>query len=304
MHCVFKALRHAPPVARLRDRVLRACLLSCVLLVGACSVVGALYERLDLLLGLEADSWLDLDADQKSSFRLAARERIEQNRREELPRYIGLVERAAMRVEGSPDADTLLADAESLRLALRDTLRRSLPMVADALARLRPEQIAYFAEQLEESNAEYAEEYLDVPPDRFRGARLQRSREVVERWTGRLDAAQRERLAALVDAIPDGSAAWNRYSLAWQQALLAELRAGTDSPRLLRLIEHWWITGAGMDPAYVAQLDTNRRLIASALAELLPTLSQRQRGRAMREFRDLAGDLRELQRPDARGVAP
>ena len=304
MHRVFKALRHAPPGARLRDRLLRAGLLGCVLLVGACSVVGALYERLDLLLGLEADSWLDLDADQKSSFRLAARERIEQNRREELPGYIQLLERAAMRMEGSPDADTLLADAESLRLALRDTLRRSLPMVADALARLRPEQVAYFAEQLEKSNAEYAEEYLDVPPDRFRGARLKRSREAVERWTGRLDAAQRARLAALVDAIPDGSAAWNRYSLAWQQALLAELRAGTDSPRLLRLMEHWWVTDAGMDPAYVAQLETNRGLIASALAELLPTLSQRQRARATREFLDLAGDLRELQRPNARGVAP
>jgi len=304
MHRVFKALRHAPPVARLRDRLLRAGLLGCLLLVGACSVVGALYERLDLLLGLEADSWLDLDADQKSSFRLAARGRIEQNRREELPRYIGLLERAAMRVEGSPDADTLLADAESLRLALRDTIRRSLPMVADALARLRPEQIEYFAEQLEKSNAEYTEEYLDVPPDRFRGARLKRSREAVERWTGRLDAGQRERLAALVDAIPDGSAAWNRYSLAWQQALLAELRAGTDSQRLLRLMEHWWITDAGMDPAYVAQLETNRGLIASALAELLPTLSQRQRARATREFRDLAGDLRELQRPDSQGAAP
>lgn len=304
MHCVFKASRHAPRAARLRGGVLRACLFGCLLFVGACSVVGALYERLDLLLGLEADSWLDLDAGQKSRFRLAARGRIEQNRREELPRYIGLLELAAMRVEESPDAGTLLADAESLRLALRDTIRRSLPMVADALARLRPEQIEYFAEQLEKSNAEYAEDYLEAPPDRFRSARLKRSREAVERWTGRLDTAQRERLAALVDAIPDGSAAWSRYSLAWQQALLAELRAGTDSQRLLRLMEHWWTTDASMDPGYVAQLETNRRLIASALAELLPTLSQRQRARATREFRDLAGDLRELQRPKAGVVAP
>lgn len=304
MHRVFKALRHVLLTARFRDRVLRACLLGGVLFVGACSVVGVLYERLDLLLGLEADSWLDLDADQTRSFRVAARGRIEQNRREELPRYIALLELAAVRANGSPDADALLADAESLRLLLRDTIRRSLPMVADALIRLRPEQIEYFAEQLEKSNTEYAKEYLDAPPDRFRSARLKRSREAVERWTGRLDTAQRERLAALVDAIPDGSAAWKSYSLAWQQALLAELRAGTDSARLVRLMEHWWTTDASMDPAYVAQLETNRRLIADALAELLPTLSQRQRSRATRELRDLAGDLRELQRPDAVGAAP
>lgn len=270
------------------------CIALLVLLASGCSVVGMLYERIDLLMGLEADSWLDLDADQRRHFRRAVRERMEQNRIEELPEYIAFLELAAMRVERSPDSATLLADAESLRLLLRDTLGRSLPLIAGTLAGLRPAQIDHLEERFEERNADYAREYLEIPPDRFRANRLRRSREAVERWTGRLDAGQRAELAALVDEIPDGSDAWNAYSLAWQQALMDQLRAGADREQLLALLTHWWTTDAAMDPAYVATLENNRRLIAEALARLLPTLSARQRSHAAREFRALARDLREV----------
>jgi len=263
----------------------------------ACSVVGALYERLDLLLGLEAREWLDLDETQMHDFRRAARLRIEENRREELPEYIAFLELAATRVESPPDAATLQADAEKLRLLLRGTVRRSLPMIADTLASLHPGQVQHLAEQFAESNAEYAEDYLEIAPERFRKNRLRRSREAIERWTGRLDPLQREQVAELVDAVPDGSAAWSAYSQSWQQSLLAELRAGADSERLQALTEQWWTTDAAMDPAYVAQLEENRHIIAGSVARLLPTLTQRQRTRAAAEFRGLAADLRELLRP-------
>lgn len=288
----------SPPRRSRRVRALRR--LACVALVSlvtACSVVGALYDRLDLLLGLEARDWLDLDAGQLRDFRHAVRIRIEENRREELPEYIAFLELAATRVESPPDAVTLQADAERLRLLLRGTVRRSLPMIADTLASLHRGQVQHLAEQFAESNAEYAEEYLELSPERFRKNRVQRSRDAIERWTGRLDASQRERVAELVDAVPDGSAAWSAYSQSWQQSLLAELRAGADSKRLQALMEQWWTTDAAMDPAYVAQLEENRHIIAVSVAGLLPTLTQRQRARAAGEFRGLAADLRELLRP-------
>jgi hypothetical protein len=284
-------------------RLLRfPCVVMALCLVSACSVVGALYARLDLLLGLEAESWLDLDAEQLHRFRHAVRGRIAENRREELPAYIDFLELAAARVEAPPDALTLQADAEHLRLLLRSTIRRSLPLIADTLATLRPEQIQHLARRFEESNAEYAEDYLEIPRERFRKNRLERSREAIERWTGRLDSAQRGRVAALVDAVPDGSAAWNAYSIAWQDALLGQLRQGAGSEHLRALMEQWWTTDAAMDPAYVTRLEDNRRLIAATVAELLPGLSERQRKRAAHEFRGLAADLRELLEPtDADG---
>ena len=290
-----------PPAPRRRYGV-RTIVLGVLLLMGGCSVVGTLYERLDLLLGLEADSWLELDAEQLQRFRDAVRQRVEQNRREELPHYITALELAATRVESPPDAQILLADAERLRLLLRDTIRRSLPLLADTLAGLRSVQVEHLAGKFDESNEEYAEDYLDVAPETFRKKRVRGSRQAVERWTGRLDAAQRAEVASLVDAIPDGSAAWDRYSREWQQALLADLRAGADKDRLLALMEHWWTTDAAMDPAYVTQLEDNRRIIAERLARLLPTLSDRQRRHAAREFRELASDLRELLHPPESGT--
>ena len=290
------------PSGRLRPlrTVLLCALLSCL---GACSVVGTLYERLDLLLGFEAGSWLDLDDAQMRQFRSAVRLRVEEHRREELPRYVAFLERAATRVEAPPDDATLLNDAEELRLLLRETIRRSLPLLADTLATLRPAQVEHLAVKFAKSNEEYAEEYLEQTPERFRKKRLVRSREAIERWTGRLDDAQRAQVAALVDAVPDGSAAWSAYSHAWQQELLAQLRAGAGSAQLLALMERWWTTDAAMDPAYVAQLEGNRRLIATSLAALLPTLGERQRTRASREFRALAADLRDLLRSDPAATA-
>lgn len=305
---VMRSLAPDPPFAlrrRVRAPGMRALRrLACVglvLLVAACSVVGTLYERLDLLLGLEARSWLDLDAGQLHRFRHAVRERVEENRREELPHYVAFLERAALRVESPPDATTLLADAEELRLLLRGTVHRSIPLVADTLSTLHPAQVRHLEERFAERNAEYAEDYLDVPPERFRKNRLKRSRQSIERWTGRLDAGQRDRVAALVDAVPDGSAAWDTYSRAWQEALLSSLRGGADRDALRVLLERWWTTDDAMDPGYVAQLEDNRRIIAAAVAELLPTLSKRQRRHAAREFRELAADLRELQHPDGQG---
>ncbi|MFM7273554.1 MAG: hypothetical protein ACKO4A_06815, partial [Gammaproteobacteria bacterium] len=56
------------------------------LFAGGCSVVGSLYERADTLATLEADRWFALDAGQEQRFRAAMSQRLEQNRREELPR--------------------------------------------------------------------------------------------------------------------------------------------------------------------------------------------------------------------------
>lgn len=268
------------------------------LIAGGCSVVGTLYDRVDTLATLEADRWFGLDAAQERRFRAAMRERLEQNRREELPRYVSHIRDLADGIERGADSERVLADIEATRVLMDETIRRSLPVLADTMASLAPAQIDRFAARLEKRNVDYLRDYIEVDPSERASARRKMTREAVERWSGRLDPEQRATLDRMVDSIPDGSKPWNAFSLEWQQQLLAALRAGIDARALEALLAGWWVEGKGFDPAYAAQLAANRQRIAEGLAELLAVLRPEQRARAAGRLRALADDLHEVRAID------
>jgi hypothetical protein len=273
----------------------RIVLVFAILLASGCSVVGTLYGQLDRLIVMQADSWLALDREQKTALRSAVEASVERHRSEELPAWVALLRRIADLVEArQPEAGALLAEMEHARALTERSTRLLLRPAAEALARLGPAQIEHLARAMEDDNDEFAEEFLDPAPERRAAARVQRTREAIERWSGRLDAAQRAQVAALMASVPDGAEAWRDYREAWQATLLARLEAGDDADTLERLLHDWWIGDAGMDPAYAAQLERNRAVIAEGLAELIVALSPGQRERAARRLRDVATDLEEL----------
>lgn len=273
-------------------------LLFAVLFAGGCSVVGSLYERVDTLATLEADRWFALDAGQEQRFRAAMGERLEQNRREELPRYVNLIRNLAEGIERGADSEQILVDIETTRALMDETIRRSLPALADTMASLGPEQVERFEARLEERNVDYTRDYIEADPAERASARREMARKAVERWSGRLDSDQRATLDRMVDSIPDGSRPWNAFSLDWQRQLLAALRAGTDARTLEGLLVGWWVEGKGFDPAYAAQLAANRQRIAEGLADLLVALRPEQRARAAGRLRTLADDLHEVRAGD------
>lgn len=278
---------------RCARRLVALCLLFAV---GACSTVGTLYGQLDTLAMWEARSWLDLDREQSQHFRRGLEERLERNRRHELPRYSALAAELAALAGTRPTAAEVHALIESSRELFRDTALATVPLLAATLQRLRPAQIDHLAAGFEESNAEYRAEFLDPDPATLREERLRAVRKGVERWSGRLDATQRARLARLVDEWPSGAARWYAHRLRWQQQLLAELRSGADVDAVAALLRDWWGDVAAYDADYAAELARGRWQIAEALAEVIGSLDARQRARAEARLQELAGDLEELHR--------
>ena len=297
------ASRHSAVRPRPAGRAIRALLVATWLTLGlsGCSVIGVFYERLDTLVLREAERWFDLDSAQAVRLRERVDARLAQHRAEELPRYAAFLERSADVVGSSATPEQLQQKFDLLEGILRDALRHSIPALSDTLAELQPAQVERFARRLEESSAEYREEYLDAPATLRRAERIEAATEGVERWSGRLEPAQRALLADMIDAIPDDAGAWYERRLLWQQGLLELLRQGASAQTHAAYLESWWIDDSRRDAGHAAQLERNRAVTAAALATLIDGLSPAQRTRAAGRLRDMAAEFRVLH---ARAVGP
>jgi len=279
-------------VSRRRGRLLVGAAL--MLTLGGCTLLSFVYGRLDSIATAYADSWFDLERDQSKRFKHRARERLAINRREELPQYAAFLDGAARLVEGRPSAAELDALIERGRELFELGLRRSLPLMTETLAELAPRQVEYFTRELDERNAEYRDEELDVDPEERQEQRREELQHEVERWTGRLVASQRAILDRLVAQVPDGARAWYEHRLARQRGLLELLRARASAAEHARYIERWWLGDRHLEPDHAAQLARNRQSTVSTLAELIATLTPKQRARVAARLRAIGSELEEL----------
>ena len=265
-----------------------------VLTLSACSVLSVAYDNADRLALVWADDWFDLDRPQGQRFRERVRERMAVHRRDELPRYAAFLREVRGAVGGAPSA----AELDALFIASRGLvelgIRRSLTLMADTLVELSPEQVEHLAEEIAESNADYAEELAEATPtERLREREKELIKEL-ERWTGRLDEAQRARLRELAARIPDGAAAWFDHRRQRQRGLLELLRARAPREAYAAYVEEWWLGDRQLDPQMQEQFAHNRRISAEAFAGLIATLTPKQRARVVARIDDLIEDLDEL----------
>ena len=263
--------------------------------LSACSLLSVAYDNADRLALAYVDDWFDLDSAQGKRFRERVRERMAQHRRDELPRYVAFLKSARVMVEGTPTPPDLRGLFAESRDLIELGIRRSLPLMADTLAELEPQQVEHLAEELAESNADdEADLTEDSPAERLRERQKDLIKEF-ERWTGRLDDVQRAGLRELAVRIPDGARSWLDYSKERQRGLLLQLRDRADRDALVAYAEDWWLGDRHFDPQLAAQLESNRRVTAEALAGLVASLTPKQRSRAADRLDDIVADLEELQ---------
>jgi hypothetical protein len=276
-----------------RSRV-RLLLVALTLALGGCTLLSFVYGRLDTVAEVWADRWFDFDREQSQRFKVRVRERLAENRRVELPLFSDYLDGAVRLVEGRPTPGEIDAFLERGRGLFEQALRRSLPLMSETLAGLSPAQVEHFARELDESNEEFREDELDGDAAERQAERRKELLREVERWTGKLEPAQRAILERLVAQVPDGARAWYDYRRVRQRGLLALLRARAPASGHAEYIESWWLGDRHLEPDYAAQLARNREVTVVALAELVATLTPRQRERAAARLRSIARELDEL----------
>ncbi|THF61998.1 DUF6279 family lipoprotein [Pseudothauera rhizosphaerae] len=275
---------------RLSARLLVPCL-AAVLLAG-CGM-RFVYTQLDWLLPWYARDYVTLEPVQRSELDRRLGALLDWHCRDQLPAYVVLLRDAQAALRDGPVTAARLEEFLLRGEALWDRLMQAVaPDAAGLLAELSDAQVAELGAAFERRNAEAREEFLEGRPADLRERRIARMEKRLQRWFGRLNAAQRARIGEWNNALMLDGEAWLARRVAWQQALLAALEQRADRAALAREVEALLRTPQeGWTAEYRAQAAYNREQTLALLADIANSATPRQRKHLLAEVGGLAGQF-------------
>lgn len=265
------------------------------LVLSGC-VTRMAYGQLDWLTRWYVNSYFDLNDSQDR----LAREIIERNlawhRATQLPQYAAHVRELRAGLGGLVTAEFIAQQYATTLVIWDESLRHMSPDMALLLQSLSDTQVSEFFDELAERNAELVEEYSGRAPE---ARRRKQDRSIIRafRWfTGPLSSDQESVVRAYTAGMHDLTEQWLERRAAWQSALreLLLTRSAPDfEDRLMQLL----LDPDQFDSAEYRELVAANRQIAFAMAaEILSSLSPKQRkhlddrlARLAVDFADLAG---------------
>ena len=195
-----------------------------LVLLAGCSALRLGYEQGPLLARWWLDRYVDFDHTQLPVVKDGLGQWFTWHRSTQMPDYAQLL--ARMREEAAQPAT-----AEQMCRLLDDVRRRAvlatealLPQAARVAPLLTPAQIDELQARLDKRNADFRKKVVQPRLEERRRESVKRTVERIEDFYGRLDAAQRQLVAASLDASPYDADAWYAERLAQQREIVATLR--------------------------------------------------------------------------------
>jgi len=282
------------------------------LLLGGCSAVRIGYNNAPTLVGWWLDGYMDFDATQAPQVKDALEQWFAWHRSTQLPDYADLLAAAQLQVMQPATPQQVCRWSDDLRARLAAALAHGVPMAAELLPILKPQQLTHLEQRYRKSNRDFEQDFLQQPDERLK-ASIERTVDRAEMLYGRLDERQRQLIAAGVAASPFDPAAWYAERQALQSETLqtlARLTAGgpgrADRESNLAGLQALSMRVQRAPPG--AYRNYQQRLIdynCAFIAQLhnSTTVAQRQAARA--RLKGWEQDLRALaaQKPQVRGDA-
>jgi len=217
---------------------------------------------------------------------------LQWHREEELVRYVEILDR----IEGDVSRPVTAADVQNwideLVAAAQRTEQSMLTLALEFGATMNDAQMAEFVASLWERQQEFEEEFLDRSDAEYREDSHDALTGLLERFAGRLDAAQRQRLQAAVNDMVRFDHAWLEDRARWLRLLEPLLQR---EPGWQEAVQAAHRARANNRPArYREILEHNLGVINPAVADVLNQLSDRQRARFADELGRLRARLLEL----------
>lgn len=214
----------------LRCRIIGVLLLAAAL--AGCNALKLSYSQGPTLLYWWLDAYVDVSDDQAPNVRQVIGQWFRWHRGNELPEYIALLQRAqAQALEPTTPAAICAWVVEGRRRA-DIALTQAVPVVADFLRTLEPEQLQHLEKKFKKANKDFRHDNLQPDRAERQKAAFKRVRERAVLMYGRLDDAQRDWLLKSVAASPLDPERWYAERLARQHDILQTLRALTASPQM------------------------------------------------------------------------
>jgi hypothetical protein len=216
--------------------------------LGACSALRVGYSQAPQLVLWWLDSYVDLDDNQTAKARDAIRAWFRWHRTTQLADLAALLARLQAELAQPVTPAQMCRLSDEVQARLDTAFEQAAPPAVELARTLAPQQIAHIERRYAKNNAEYRRDFLQEPTEeRFR----QQVKRVVERaefMYGRLDDAQRERIAQWVGDSPFDPQAWYVERQRRQQEILQVLRRlSTEAvpqdealASMRRLVDHTW----------------------------------------------------------------
>ena len=182
--------------------------LAALLLSGCGSLVRLGYGQASTLAYWWIDGYLDLDDVQSTRLRTELDQWFDWHRRQQLPDYAALLARAQREVTEPITPQAMCAWRDLALRRLDAALERAAPPLGRLMATLRPDQVRHMERKLAKDGAELRADFAQGDREERARASFKRTLERYENLYGRLDDAQRARLAQLLAASPFDADAW------------------------------------------------------------------------------------------------
>ena len=194
------------------------------MLLAGCSVLRLAYPQVPTLAYWWLDGYVDFNDSQAPRVREQLDELFRWHRSNQLPDYVALLARAQAEVQADATAARMCAWFDELAARLDAAYGHALPAAAEIALTLTPAQVDAMERKFAKSNEEFRADYLQATPASRLKAAVKRSVERAESLYGRLDEAQRERIAREVAASPFDPDLWQAERLQRQRDILQTLR--------------------------------------------------------------------------------
>ena len=172
-------------------RILKKTLiLTLALSIMSCSLVKTAYNNAPALIAWRLDDYFDFSAAQKAKLKPALRDLHAWHRKNELPRYVSLLDEIHDDLSHDVSAQTACQRIESIKSNVQTLQTQITPIIVDVAATLSDKQLQHLQKKLEKRNREWKEEWWQETSEEQREVRLEKSTEFAEKVYGDLNEKQ------------------------------------------------------------------------------------------------------------------
>jgi Family of unknown function (DUF6279) len=203
-----------------------------IALLAGCSMVRVGYSQAPTLTYWWIDGYVDLEGEQSTRLRESLDQFFDWHRRTELPAYAALLARGQREVmEPGLSPQSFCAWRDELQRRVDAAAEQATPALARLAASLTPEQLKHLERKLAKDGESMRADFAQ--PDRAERmqASFKRTLERYENFYGKLDEAQRTRLAQLLGASPFDPERWLAERERRNRDLMSTLSGVTASAR-------------------------------------------------------------------------
>lgn len=281
-------------VSTRRSRRAAVWLVAVVLLLGGCSIRKVFYNLGGTYLLRRINSTFALRDAQKSSAEQLVKSIHSWHRKQELPRYVTILDGLIGRAQDGLTNDELVWLLGEVDAATRRTAERIAPDAAKILHTLTPDQINHAEQAMKKGEAERFER-LEKPEHEYIAFRLKRARKTLTDWLGSYSEAQLGEFERFIRKNRPEELKRQKVVQTNQRDLISALRSGTDEAGLRDLVFKWASTRQTRPtPEYQEDENRNWRDFSETLLAVDRQMTPQQRQHFIGELRSLRKDLAEL----------